>query len=133
VGEANLIPGVPEGTGVATALGPITFAPADQSGPLTVLVRPEQIDVHPGTDGPGSPGRVISTDFYGHDAVVHVSLEDGASLGAGDAPTVVVARVLGGIRLAPGSAVTLTVRGAVGAWPTGQVPGALSDAPGTPV
>jgi hypothetical protein len=53
---------------------------------------------------------VVSTDFYGHDAVVHVTL--GEEQGA----TPVVARVLGGLRLAPGSPVTLTVRGSAGAW-----------------
>ncbi len=114
VGEANLVAGEARDDVVVTALGPLSLessvAPGS-GGRLTVLVRPEQIEVHPGSEGPGAPGRVVGTDFYGHDAVVHVTL--GEEQGA----TPVVARVLGGLRLAPGSPVTLTVRGAAGAWP----------------
>lgn len=119
VGEANLVVGVAADGAVLTALGAVAMESSIESSVhpgsnrrLTVLVRPEQIEVHPGAEGPGAQGRVISTDFYGHDAVVHVSLDHEQ----GTAP-VVVAHVLGGLRLPPGSPVTLTVRGASGVWP----------------
>lgn len=114
VGEANLVSGVAGRGGVETSFGSLamegrgTVEPGD---PLTVVIRPEQVEIHPGTGGPGAGGRVISTEFYGHDAVVRVGV--GGETGS---PPVVV-RVLGGIHLGPGEPVTLTVRGAVGVWP----------------
>jgi iron(III) transport system ATP-binding protein len=140
IGDANLIEGVlGEGT-VDTILGRLRVqtpalascagdaVPADAalpaSGPATVLVRPEQVELHAdGSEGTGLPqaadshpgaeltGRVVAYGYHGHDAVIHVRPELGP-----DAPTIIV-RTVGGHQLSPGSAVTLRARGPVLAWP----------------
>jgi hypothetical protein len=101
-------------------------APAPtRSGPATVLVRPEQIELHadgasarPATpsrpdahDGFELPGHVVSYGYHGHDAVIHVRPEHDSA-----APTIIV-RTLGGPQLPPGTPVTLRARGPVLAWP----------------
>jgi iron(III) transport system ATP-binding protein len=114
VGDANLLDGFTEGSLVRTPLGmlavrgDLTLAPGK---PVTVLIRPEQIAVHPGTDGPGAPGHVISSSFHGHDTVIGVRLSDQA------APSPILVRLSGNPGLLAGSAVTLTVREPVCTWP----------------
>ena len=113
IGDANLLEGVASAGAVKTRLGRL---PLDGSGPVpvhegqvTVLIRPEQIELGPGEDG--VPGRVTSYRYHGHDAVLRVQPEDDT---AGQQITV---RVVGGPHLPPGSPVTLRVRGPVLAWP----------------
>jgi iron(III) transport system ATP-binding protein len=137
IGDANLIEGIlNEGT-VDTIFGRLPVQPpalascagaavsantsSPASGPATVLVRPEQVELH--TDGTARPaaadsrpgeeltGRVVAYGYHGHDAVIHVQPELG-----GGTPTIVV-RIVGGHQLPPGSAVTLRARGPVLAWP----------------
>jgi iron(III) transport system ATP-binding protein len=114
VGEANLVDGVARGDVVETSFGSLAFESPQRvrSGQrMTVLIRPEQMAVDVSPDDAGVPGRVLSTGFHGHDAVVTVSLiADG-----GRSP--IIARVLGGHRLGPDSGVTISVRGPVIAWP----------------
>jgi iron(III) transport system ATP-binding protein len=149
IGDANLIEGVLDADTVDTMLGRLRIEPAclaalaagpasavaapaslasgpsTASGPATVLVRPEQIELH--SDGvtvrpalgrrpdphAGSElyGHVVSYGYHGHDAVIHVRPEHDSA-----APTIVV-RTLGGRQLPPGSLVTLRARGPVLAWP----------------
>jgi iron(III) transport system ATP-binding protein len=122
VGDANLVEGVFDGTLVATALGRFevgaNLAEATP-GPVTVLVRPEQVQVQAGArsdgDGTGIAAQVLSTAFYGHDSVVRLTPVAGAR-----AP--IVARVLGQARLVAGSEVLLTARGRVKIWPVAARP-----------
>jgi iron(III) transport system ATP-binding protein len=140
IGDANLIEGVLGADTVDTVLGRLPVEPAclalpgsgnggapgpARSGPATVLVRPEQIELlagetpaRPGTpgwpdvqDGYELSGRVVSYGYHGHDAVIHVRPEHDSA-----APTIIV-RTLGGPQLPPGSPVTLRARGPVRAWP----------------
>jgi iron(III) transport system ATP-binding protein len=140
IGDANLIEGVLGADTVDTVLGRLPVEPAclalpgsgnggapgpARSGPATVLVRPEQIELHtdgagvqPPTPGwPGVPGNqelsghVVSYGYHGHDAVIHVRPEHDPV-----APTIIV-RTLGGPQLPPGAPVTLRARGPVLAWP----------------
>ena len=91
-----------------------------------MLVRPEQVELHPGgaspgraAGSPGTPGRgngelagrVVAYGYHGHDAVIHVRPEHDPG-----APVIVV-RIVGGSQLPPGSPVTLRARGPVLAWP----------------
>jgi iron(III) transport system ATP-binding protein len=151
IGDANLIEGVLDTETVDTVLGRLRIEPAclaslassspasagpaaaasgagaggTVSRPATVLIRPEQIelhadgvsqrpatgsrpDVHAGTE---LPGRVVSYGYHGHDAVIHVQPEHDST-----AATIIV-RTLGGHHLPPGSPVTLRARGPVRAWP----------------
>ena len=141
IGDANLIEGVLATDTVDTVLGRLRVEPAcltspgpggaadppapARSGPATVLVRPEQIELHadgasarPATPaGPAlttvssCPGTSSSYGYHGHDAVIHVRPEHDSA-----APTIIV-RTLGGPQLPPGSPVTLRARGPVLAWP----------------
>jgi iron(III) transport system ATP-binding protein len=111
VGEANLLEGVLNGAVVKTLLGnlPLDAAAAlGTAGQVTVLIRPEQIEL---AAADGVAGRVTSFGYHGHDAVVHVQPDH-----APDDRTVVV-RVIGGHHLPVGSLVTLRARGPVFAWP----------------
>jgi iron(III) transport system ATP-binding protein len=115
IGDANLLAGEHVAGSVQTTLGLLPlihnepgFPPA---GHVTVLVRPEQIAIEPGSDrGSGGEvrGRIVSYGYHGHDAVVRVQSEDGEPI---------LVRVLGGQRQLPaGSPVTLRATGPVIAW-----------------
>jgi iron(III) transport system ATP-binding protein len=112
VGEANLIEGVLGDDSVDTILGSLPCKPAGTGklgqGPVTVLIRPEQIEI--GTAGTLA-GRIVDYGYHGHDAVVHVKPEDRPELPA------FIVRMLGGCDLPAGSPVTLNARGPVLAFP----------------
>ncbi len=145
VGDANLIDGLLVGAGgpadgwqahadtadgpsehsgqvVDTVLGRLIIAPSSRAvgpagGAVTVLVRPEQLEIterelaSAGGRQPGClPGRVVACEYYGHDAVVRVRPDDAA------AGQTVIVRTSGGPQLSPGSAVFVRARGPVVAW-----------------
>src|SRR5690242_13260952 len=119
IGEANLLEGVVSGATVKTMLGVLPLDPAaaipGAAGQVTVLIRPEQIDMVPNEDG--LTAHVISYRYHGHDAVLHVLPEEGT----GAEPVVV--RIIGGShrpdgpQFSVGTVVTLRARGPVFAWP----------------
>jgi iron(III) transport system ATP-binding protein len=142
VGEANLLEGVLSGGVVKTLLGnlPLNSAAAalGPAGQVTVLIRPEQIELAPADAAPradapaladalpsahallpvGAPpaadgltGRVTSYGYHGHDAVLRVQPDH-----APDDRTIVV-RIIGGRHLPVGAPVTLRARGPVHVWP----------------
>jgi iron(III) transport system ATP-binding protein len=76
VGDANLVDGEAFGDRVATLVGPVPLAaalPAD--GPARVLLRPEELGI-----APGDSATVEILEFYGHDSVYVVRLDDGAPI-----------------------------------------------------
>jgi iron(III) transport system ATP-binding protein len=113
VGEANLLEGVLAGGTVKTLLGELPVDPAvtAQAGQVTVLIRPEQIEIRP--NGPGLSASVTSYGYHGHDAVLKVQPEprDGGPL--------LIVRIPGSGEPVwpPGSAVRLRAVGPVFAWP----------------
>jgi len=113
IGDANLIEGVLAGAVVKTMLGPLPLDPAAASlgtaGRVTVLVRPEQINLGP--NEAGLTARVISYRYHGHDAVLRAQPGNDA-----EARPIVV-RITGGPPCPVGSSVTLRARGPVFAWP----------------
>jgi len=118
VGEANLIDGIVRGDLVDTPFGAITVrdAPHATAGKsVTVLVRPEQFEVHADLGEEGVPGRIASVSFHGRDALIHVAIDPSY----GSSP--IIARVLGGLQVTPGSDVILSVRGPVVTWPRAEV------------
>jgi iron(III) transport system ATP-binding protein len=129
VGDANLLEGTRHDGVVDTVLGRLAVeslvpVPAASPGaghqatpgplPVTVLVRPEHIELLPDDRGTahadGPAGRVIDCEFYGHDAVLRVRLESGD-------PGMIIVRTAGSHQLPPGSAVRLKARGPVLTWP----------------
>jgi len=143
VGEANLVDGTLVNGSVETMLGPLTVqavtagqasttarasttaqssttARAVAPGPVTVLVRPEQIEISAEGGPDGMPGRIVALGYHGHDAVVHVAPQR-----LPGSPAIIV-RTLGGCDLPTGALVTLRVRGPVLAWPRPDGIAALS-------
>ncbi len=113
VGDAVLLPAIAEHGAARTPLGvvPVTGAVAD--GPVTVLVRPEQVRF---AAGPGAvTATVLRHDFHGHDALVGLRLADG---------TRITARILDGDAAVPlGGEVTVLVDGAARAFPADDLAG----------
>ena len=113
VGDANLLEGVLADSVVKTMLGPLPLDPAatalGTAGRVTVLVRPEKIDLGP--NEAGLTARVTSYRYHGHDAVLYVQ--------PGNDPEArpIVVRIAGGPHRPVGSEVTLVARGPVFAWP----------------
>jgi iron(III) transport system ATP-binding protein len=125
VGDANLIEGKLAASVVETMLGRLPLDPAcspvPDSGPVTVLIRPEQLALSAGpvpvaaADGPADyvAAHVIACEYYGHDAVVRVQPD-----GEPGSPEIVI-RTAGGPQLPAGTAVTVRARGPVLAWNRG--------------
>jgi iron(III) transport system ATP-binding protein len=132
IGDANLIegklagaadPGGPGGAEEGTVLvdtvfGRLPVAPGGQAaaaapGAVTVLIRPEQLELQPpGSGGPGClSGEVVSYGYHGHDAVVRVRPEHDSGT------PVIMVRTVGGQHLAPGSPVMVRAHGPVITWP----------------
>ena len=102
---------------VDTVFGRLPVSPGGHAAPspglVTVLIRPEQLELQPpGSGGPGClSGTVLSYGYHGHDAVVRVQPERDSGT------PVIVIRTVGGLQLAPGSPVTVRARGPVITWP----------------
>jgi iron(III) transport system ATP-binding protein len=124
IGDANLLDGTVPGEAAATVdtiLGRLTLEPSSAgdsaaAGQVTVLVRPEQLDIV-AIHGTGSRapadcliGHVVACEYYGHDAVVRVQ-PDGKP-GAQE----VIVRTAGGPQLPAGAQVAVRARGPVIAW-----------------
>ncbi len=76
VGDANLVAGEASGDLAQTSVGQVRLT-TEARGPVRVLMRPEAL-----TLAPGEGARVDLVEFYGHDSVYEVSLDDGARLRA---------------------------------------------------
>jgi iron(III) transport system ATP-binding protein len=99
----------------ATSLGELALRadPATQSPPRaghgTVMVRPEQLEVHPRetSNARGARGAVERCRYYGHDALLHIRLEEPGE------DRVLLARVQGEGALPAGTPVVLAAHGPV--------------------
>lgn len=118
LGNANLVPAVVEGERVDTQFGPMPIRPDTRgqtvSGPVVALVRPEQLVVSPVPSGIGWRAVVRRTQFHGHDSVITVS-----SLDRPQEPVTV--RTEGGLALAEGAEVEITVDGSAVVWSADQI------------
>jgi iron(III) transport system ATP-binding protein len=118
IGDANLLDGIRHADTVDTTLGTLptetTSAPAEPQL-VTVLIRPEHIELTPAdahaSNGSGPLGRVLDCEYYGHDAILRVRLEDG-----GESSPITV-RTIGDHKLPPGTLVSLQVKGPARTWP----------------
>ncbi len=84
VGDANLLRGVRAGAAAQTELGlvPISGSDAPDGAALSLLIRPDQVLLHPPGDAVGPVVRIERREYYGHDQVVRVSLPSGIRLDA---------------------------------------------------
>jgi iron(III) transport system ATP-binding protein len=107
VGDVVRLAGTVRAGVVRCALGELPAAGAPDDGPVTVLLRPEQITLDAGAAA-RVPARVVAVEFHGHDAVVRLDVEGVPA---------VTARCLGHLVPAVGDAVGLAVQGPVIALP----------------
>jgi iron(III) transport system ATP-binding protein len=115
VGEANLIDGALDGALVQTPLGKLPVhhhgEPLPNGCPVSILIRPEQIELHAPADGDGSlRGQVVSRGYHGHDAILHVRT------GPEHETRLLIVRTPGDVDLGPGADVKLSARGPVLVW-----------------
>ncbi|SCG71241.1 ABC transporter ATP-binding protein [Micromonospora coxensis] len=124
VGDAVLLPAVATDGAARTPLGLLPIAGATADGPVTVLVRPEQLRLTPVTAEAAVTATVLRHDFHGHDALIALRLADG---------TRVTARTWDCADPAPvGAEVAVHVEGRARAWPAPPSPAPV-DAPALPV
>lgn len=105
VGEANFLPGQASDGQVTCELGRLP-ALSLQTGPVEILVRPEELHLVPNQSG---AGEVVDRYYFGHDQLVWVRLDSG---------TLLQSRLLGSAGdFFPGQRVELQVRDNVVAYP----------------
>ncbi len=109
VGEAMFLPGEAMGGQARCALGPVSLPGPGVTGPVELMIRPEQIQI--GERPEAVPARVESVIYYGHDAAVALRLRQNDML--------ITARVSGHAIPAPGSFVQVSVQGEATAYPAG--------------
>lgn len=81
VGEAVLIPASVDGAQAHTPLGDLpVIGVAD--GAVTVLLRPEQLQLLPAGTPDSIAATVLRRDFHGHDALLLLALDDGHQVSA---------------------------------------------------
>ena len=105
VGAAVELTGEATGGVTDTVMGRLPSRVPVADGPVTVVLRPEQLWLHPEA---GVTATVVTQRFYGPDGTVSVRLADGTPL---------VLRYRGaGVRMTPGDAVSVMVAGDVLAY-----------------
>lgn len=106
VGATVELPGVRSGGTVTCALGELAVVRDGCDGPVTVVLRPEQVDIVERGGTAGVAATVKSVHFYGSDTAIGVGLGDG---------TAIDLRSRSGRE--PGEEIGLAVRGAVLSFP----------------
>ncbi len=77
LGEVDVLDGVAREGAVETALA-ILPGPRDLAGPVDVLLRPESVNIESlGAPRDARDARVIEREYYGHDQLVVLELDDG--------------------------------------------------------
>ena len=108
VGEAVVIAGEAHGASVTCLLGTLAVRGEGTSGPVQVMIRPEQIKVHEPGDGRVA-ARVVGRNFYGPETVLHLELLDGSAT--------VLARTFDDAGTAVGDRIGVLVDGPVTVFP----------------
>ncbi len=124
--------GAASGTGAASGMGTAAEVGADGSHAV-VMIRPEQIELisESNRNSEHLAGRVLEYQYYGHDAVVRVQLDNGGSDGGGSRPgtsqcETLIVRVTGGRTWTAGARVGVVAHGPVLTWPEGSSPEATA-------
>jgi iron(III) transport system ATP-binding protein len=78
-------------------------------GPCRLLLRPEQLVLHPDEHAGGAAAEIVEVQYQGHDALARLRLSDNGR-------ETLLARVPGDIVLAPGQRVWVEVVGFGRAW-----------------
>jgi iron(III) transport system ATP-binding protein len=121
VGDANVLSAHVAGSTAMSALGPVDLdpsAPPMDDGPAQLLLRPEQLVLHAAPPSGATTvvaARVVDRQYYGHDAMVHVAVDDPSC-------PVLSARVSGVLVVTEGDEVWVEVNGPGRAWPPSATP-----------
>ena len=116
VGQCVELPAEASAGVASTPLGRLVVDGPPSSPAVTrgvVMLRPEQLRLLPAEAGEGTPGEVVSGEYFGHDALVRVRLAGTAT----DEPVVVQVRTLG--ELPARGTVRVAVSGAARFYPAG--------------
>jgi iron(III) transport system ATP-binding protein len=113
VGDAVFFPGIAKAGSVQCALGQLRLAKAGISGPVEVMIRPEQIKLSQTQLAASVPASIEHVTFYGHDAVLRLTV---AMPEGGAPPPAVTARIFSQAVPERGSKVWLRVEGEVVAY-----------------
>jgi iron(III) transport system ATP-binding protein len=81
-GEAIVLPATVRDGVAESALGKISVYQGTSAGPCEIMIRPEQILLTTPESAGAVPAQVTETIFYGHEAIVHLTLDNGASIPA---------------------------------------------------
>jgi iron(III) transport system ATP-binding protein len=115
IGDANILDGLLDGAFVDTPLGRLAARWHGEAPPsgrsVSVLIRPEQIELHPRDGEPGVTGEITRSGYHGHDAVAQITIQDGHD------QQVLIVRTTGDTGFATGSRVRLLARGPMLVWP----------------
>ena len=112
IGDTNLIEARIEAGRAICMLGPVEVklhADAGGDGPCRLLLRPEQLVLHPQPTPAGTHAVVVELQYHGHDALAHVKLDDPAA-------GMLRARIPGHLATAAGDDVWIEVTGVANAW-----------------
>lgn len=108
VGAAVILPASAGDKTAMTALGALGVKPGSPTGDVTVMLRPEQLELLPATRSIGTEATVKDVTYFGHDAFVHLQLhESGHQL---------LARAMGGSVPAVDTEVRIVVNGPVSVY-----------------
>jgi iron(III) transport system ATP-binding protein len=110
VGDAVVVPGEAGGGTVVCTFGTLRVRGEAASGPVQVMIRPEQIQIERTAAGEGVEARVVGLSFYGPETIVHLELADGPR-------TAVNARTFDGAGAEAGAEVRLLIAGTVMTYP----------------
>ncbi|MDO8392730.1 MAG: ABC transporter ATP-binding protein [Actinomycetota bacterium] len=81
VGDAVLLPGTLTGDAATCSLGELALrGDHPPSGPVVLVVRPEQFELHGHPTATDIAGLVVGRSFFGHDGTVRVALDDGTMI-----------------------------------------------------
>jgi iron(III) transport system ATP-binding protein len=108
LGEVNILRASLSGMIAQCALGRVQLSHGGESTQGFVLIRAENVNVYEARAENAAQGHVIQFDFFGHDALARVALED---------DTEILARIGGDRQLAVGQQVWVCARGPASALP----------------
>jgi iron(III) transport system ATP-binding protein len=111
VGDAVVVPGDARGGSVVCTFGTLEVRGEAVTGPVEVMIRPEQIRVERTAGGGGVAAKVVGLSFYGPETILHLELAESPR-------TIVSARTFDGAGAAAGDEVRLNVTGPVVTYPT---------------
>lgn len=110
VGDTVVVPGEGRGGTVVCRFGTLRVRGEAITGPVQVMIRPEQIRVEQADAGGGVAARIVGRSFYGPETVLHLVFAEGPG-------TAVNARTFDGAGANTGDEVRLVVDGPVATYP----------------